>query len=632
MDPPNPTHARVTFTRLARYARPYVAVLLLAILCAGAYAGARAGRAWLLQPLFDEVILPSSAAGNLDLGGFLPALGGEAPPDASDGPEAGAPDPEERARLEASVRESLPRILWAALLIVALLPLAHLGQVYLSQYVLGRVLVDIQQDLCSKLLSLPLRFHHRASRGDLLSRVMNDTQRAHVALEHLLVDVVQSLLALAVGVGLLLYISWQLTLLLAVVAPVLALVIAAFGRSIRRGARRRQESQADITARLVQILSGIKVIKSFSAERAEESDFGQENLRLFRRGMRVVRSRTLARTVVEGMNNAIGVAIILLGAAVVVQGFWGLTLGALSAYVLVMQSTYRPVKDLTKGWTRLMDALPSADRFFELLDAEGETRESVSPVRFEGLREGVSLANVSFAYEDEPVLRDVSLDVAAGQVVAIVGRTGAGKTTLADLLLRFHDPDEGTVRIDGIDLRDIERSSWLSRVAVVTQEPFLFPGSIADNIRYGRREASDAEIESAARAAHVDEFAEGLPQGYDTDVGDAGVRLSGGQRQRITLARAILRDPDVLVLDEATSALDAKSERYVHEALDALLPGRTVFVIAHRLSTIRSADRIVVLDKGAVVETGSHEELLDRAGGIYRELVELQSERANLPD
>ncbi len=636
-----------SFWRLVAYVRPYLALMLLAVLAALLYSGARTGRALLVQPLFDDVILPQAAAdATPGLGDWFhsalrdgdeaaapPAAGereaaaGEPEPETAAGepePETAAGEPEPEA-VVAQVKQSLPRILLAALLILTLLPVSHFFQVYLAETVLGRVLVDVQRDLCAKLLRLPLRFHHGASRGDTLSRVMNDAQRAQQSLDLLFSDVVQSVLALAVGVATLLYLSAPLTLTLVAIAPPVAGAIALFGRRIRKSARRRQESQASVTERLVQILAGIKVIKAFRAESGEERAFDEHNLRFFRRNLKVVKNRALSRAVVEAITNAAGVGVLLLGVAVVAGQLWGLTVGSLMAFVVVMQTTYRPMKEITKGWTKLQEAMPSAERFFQLLDTAGEPPDPADAVRPPGLREGIRFAGVSFSYGREPVLQDVSLDVARGEVVAIVGPTGAGKTTLADLLLRFYDPDAGRIEVDGVDLRRVARSAWLDHCAVVTQEPFLFTGTIRDNIRYGRPEADEEAILAAARAAHVDEFVAELPEGYDTDVGDAGVRLSGGQRQRITIARAILNDPEVLIFDEATSSLDAKSERYVQEAIESLLGGRTVFIIAHRLSTVRHADKILVLERGKVADLGPHDELMAR-GGLYRELMALQGE------
>lgn len=623
-----------TFWRLLRYVRPYLGILVLAIACSIVYAGARNARNYLVKPLFDDVILPQYKSGDpADVGAWFTNLGelterqekdetaesqtGEIP--------ATVDDAESRDQLAEGVGENLYKVLLAGLLIVLVLPLAHFGQVYLAQYTMGRALVDIQQELCAKLLALPLRFHHQTSRGETLSRTTNDATRAHFALDLLFADTVQSVLALLISVGFLLSISWQLTLTTFAVAPLISGLIALFGRRIRKSAKRRQESQAYLTQRLVQILAGIKVIKAFRTQAVEETAFRNENLRYFRRNMRVVLNRTLARTSVEGLNNGIGIAIILVGAALVMNHMWGLTLGSLAAFVLVMQATYRPMKDLSKGWTHLMEAAPSAERFFELMDAAPDVADVPGALRLQGVREGIRISDVSFSYGREPVLQNVSLEVSAGEVVAIVGPTGAGKTTLADLLPRFYDPDSGSIEIDGIDLRRIERASLLSHIAVVTQEPFLFAGSIWDNLRYGRPDASEAEIEAAARAAHVDEFIEALPRGYETDVGDAGVMLSGGQRQRITIGRAILKNPAILIFDEATSALDARSERYVHQAIESLLAGRTVFIIAHRLSTIRHADKIAVLKKGSIVGLGTHEELMAEEG-LYRELMSIQSE------
>jgi len=627
-----PDQGRAPLVRLIRYVRPYLMLIGVTLLLSLALSGVQYARAYLMKPVFDQVLLPhwalqqSEAKTALPDWLSLPGLPREAEP-REPPPAAAPPEPAPHAQLaalEASIRESLVLVVGVALIIVVSMPILMFGQEYLVSYVLGHIELDMKVDVCSKLLALPLRFHQERQRGDVLARVIADVGGAHGALALLFGDFLEAAIMIFVGVGALLFVSWQLSLVMLAAGPLIFAVISLFGQRIRTSARRRQEQVADVTQRLIEILQGIKVIKAFRAERFENEGFARASHKLFRRAMKVVKNRVLARSLVDMLNNAVGVGVLILGVFLVVGGHWGLTAGDLAAFFGITTTLYKPVKGLAKGWVRLTDALPSADRLFEVLDSPVLIRDTPDAVPMQPLRHGVRLRHVSFSYGREAVLRDVSFEIEAGKMLAIIGRTGAGKTTLADLLLRLHDPTTGSIEIDGVDIRRIRRDSLLDRMAVVTQEPFLFDGTIGDNIRYGRPGASESELLAAARAAHVDEFVDRLPEGYATEVGAAGTRLSGGQRQRITIARAILRDPEILIFDEATSSLDSKSERLVQDAIDALLGGRTVFVIAHRLSTVRRADKIIVLEDGAISQTGTHDELV-HSGGLYKDLVDLQS-------
>ncbi len=624
-----PTSSRPVFLRLLRYAWPYFTLILLTSFLALAYSGARYGRAYLAKPLIDEVVLPHGAISAVPKpSDWLPNIGPFARHGESASPSSPAPTPmseTERATLELQIQKKFSQIVMVAIMVIFAMPLFQFSQDYIIEWVLGRIMVDMKRDVCAKLLALPLRFHQDRRRGDVLARTMQDVAGAHGALTLLFGEFVQQIVMVCVGLPILFYISWQLALVSLVLGPLLAGVISIFGRRIRDSAKLRQEKYADVTQRLLEILSGIKVIKAFRAESLEEKAFRRETRRLFARSMKVARYRVFARSLVETLNNAMGIAMLVLGTWLVLRGRFGLTVGDIAAFATILSTTYKPVKGLAKDWVKLMDAQAATDRFFEVMDTPIGVQDAVHATRVGALQRGVSLSDVSFSYGREPVLSHVSFEARAGEVVAIVGRTGAGKTTLIDLMMRFYDPDSGQIAFDGIDLREIERDSLLTQIAVVGQEPFLFDASIRENIRYGKPRATQEQILAAARAAHVDEFVDQLPDGYDTEVGSVGIRLSGGQRQRITIARAILRDPSILIFDEATSSLDSKSERFVQEAIDTLLGGhRTVFMIAHRLSTIRRADKIVVIENGTVSQIGTHAELI-HAGGLYRELIEMQA-------
>jgi ATP-binding cassette, subfamily B, bacterial MsbA len=619
--------SRSALWRLFGYARPYLWSIAAALLLASASSVGQIGLAYLMKPIMDDVIAPaqalreaSRAALPFDLGRIVP---GAAPSEA----EPPAPTPEDEAathaRLE-QVSERLNQILAIVLSIVLLTALIDLARDYLVAWVLGRIDLDMKVEVCGKLLALPLRFHRESGRGDLLARLLGDVGTAQGALALVFDDFARAAVMLPLGAASLLFVSWQLSLVMLLLGPGIFLTISLFGRRIRRSARRRQRQFADVTGRLIEILEGIKVIKAFRAEAYEQEGFARSSHRLFRRGMRVAVNRNLARSLVDVLNKVAAGGVLVVGLYLVLRGQWGLTFGGLAAFAAIMITLYSPVRVLARGWVRVMDAEPSAERYFEVLDSPIEIHDAPDAVAVPRIRDAVRFEAVSFTYGREPVLNQVSFDARAGEVLAIVGRTGAGKTTLVDLLMRFYDPTRGRITFDGVDLRQARRSSLLDQMAVVSQEPFLFDGTIRENIRYGRLDATEEEVLAAARAAHVDEFAGGLPEGYETEVGAGGTRLSGGQRQRVTIARAILRDPAILVLDEATSSLDSKSERLVQDAIEKLLPGRTVFVIAHRLSTVRAAHKIVVLEHGNVSQIGNHEELFAQ-GGLYRELVELQT-------
>ena len=500
------------------------------------------------------------------------------------------------------------------LLLVA--PVAVTG--WMSQYFRGvtvyRVVVDIRDAICRSLLPQSVKYFEDRRSGEFISRISNDVTVAQKALTFIFGDLVLQPTKIFVALIVAFRASWQLSLLTFAVTPILVIPLQIFTRRVRRAGRKGLERLADVTDVMAQMFSGIRIVKAFKMEEAEADEFHQVNLQFFRNMRRLVANKAHSRSSVElFMFTLLGITLFAAG-ALIQGGYWGLTFPKLLMFGGAIAFSFGPLKKLVKCVNNLQEAMAGAERIFEIVDLEPEIVDPPDAVGLEGVKQGIRFDGVTFAYDDEPVLKDVDLTVTSGQTVALVGRSGAGKSTLMDLALRFYVPRQGKVEIDGVDIQRIRRESLLDRIAIVTQQTFLFNRSIADNIRYGRRDATDEEVHAAARAANIHDFIESLPDGYETKAGEFGVKLSGGQRQRIAIARAVLKNADILILDEAMAGLDAESEASVRQALLDLMEDRTTLVITHDLTTIRHADLIVVLLEGEIAQMGTHDELIGQPG------------------
>lgn len=566
------------YLRILSYIKPYIPRLALAIICTVLAAAGNMYVPWIIKDVIDEVLAERNAM-------------------------------------------MLNVIAFGIIAIFAARGVFFYGQSYLMSYVGQRVVIDIRRDVFNKLQRLSMSFYDKNKTGTIMSYVTNDVNALQSAMVENTIEMVTESFILIGSIAAMIYLDWKLTLFTFCTFPVVLWFMDIFGKKIRKSGSRIQECTADITSVLQETVSSARVIKSFVREDYEIKRFETENYNNFRANMKNAQLMATLTPTIEFVA-AIGVTMIMwYGGRSVIEG--NITAGSLIAFLVYAVNISNPVKRLTRVIGNIQKALAAAQRVFDVLDLPEEVKELPSAKTLPAVKGNVQFKNVSFAYNDDEVIKNLSFDVKPGQIVAIVGPSGAGKSTVASLLPRFYDVTGGSIVIDGNDIREVTLNSLREQVGIVPQETMLFNGSVYDNILYGRLDATREEVEAAAKAANAHNFIMELPQGYETMLGDRGVNISGGQRQRISIARAILKNPQILILDEATSALDTESERVVQEALDRLMVGRTSFVIAHRLSTIKNADRILVMEKGRLVEDGSHEELLAK-DGLYAHLCKIQ--------
>lgn len=568
------------FKRLMRYVRPYRGRFIAAFACSGLVALLSAVYAWLVKPVLDGIFIEKN--------------------------------------------EELLLVLPLVLLGVALLKaVLSYGVGYLMAYVTNRVIADIRQELFQHLIRMPVGFHDTNTSGRLVSRVVNDVGLMASAASNVLKDIFQNALTFLAMVGVIVYQNWKLAGLSAIVIPLSALTMVRVGKRLRKLATSGQERMGDMSSTLQETLAGIRMVKAFGREEAEAERFKTYNGAFLATTLKSNQVWSIGSSHMEVIG-VIGVAgIIWYGGYLVIHEV--MTPGALFSFMAAMFMAYTPIRKLAGANNIIQQALAAAERVYDVMDLQTEQSKDRGTVALTGIRQGIEFQRVSLRYESQtaPALAGVDFSIKAGEVVALVGGSGGGKTTLVSLLPRFYEPTEGRILLDGLPLESYTLQSLRTHIGIVSQEIVLFDDTISRNIAFGQTGADQSSIEQAAKAAYAHEFILRLPEGYETIIGERGVKLSGGERQRLAIARAILRDPPLLILDEATSALDTESERIVQLALTNLMKDRTTVVIAHRLSTIQNADRIVVLDRGAIVETGSHEELL-RKGGMYQRLHAMQ--------
>ena len=567
------------YMRLLAYIKPYTRRLALAVVCIIMAAGANLYLPWIIKDMIDDVLMSKDMV--------------------------------------------MLNLIAAGILVVMFTRgVFYYGQSYLVSYVGQRVIIDVRSVLFRKFQRMPLSYYDKQQTGTVMSYITNDVAVMQSAIVDNLIELVTEGSILIGSLAMMIYLDWKLSLLTLMTIPLVGFAMKIFGRKLKRSSTVIQERVAEITSLLQESISAIRVVKSFVRESYEIKRFEEQNWRNFQAAMKNVKLSSLLTPTVEFLAAIAVTFIVWFGGYEVVNEV--ITAGELVAFLTYAVNLANPVKRLSRVYAAIQKAMAAAERVFDIMDLDEKITDVPGAKPLPPIKGKVEFKDITFSYkEGQPALQHISLKAEPGQMIALVGPSGSGKSTIANLIPRFYDVDSGVITIDDHDIRQVTADSLREQIGLVPQETMLFSTSVMENIRYGRLEATDAEVIEAAKAANAEEFIKELPEGYDTKLGERGLNLSGGQRQRLAIARAILKNPRVLILDEATSALDTESEKIVQDALDNLMVGRTSFVIAHRLSTIFNADQIFVVENGHLREHGTHEELL-AAGGLYSNLYNIQ--------
>jgi ATP-binding cassette, subfamily B, bacterial MsbA len=561
------------YRRLLTYLKPYMGSLGIAGICMLGVAGLTACLAYLVKPALDDIFFEKNG----------------------------------------SMLQLIPVVVGLVYLVKGL---CDFGQYYLMAFIGQSIVRDIREQMFVKLAAMPVSFFVRHSTGELLSRMNNDVSMVEGALTRAVTGIARDLVTVVGLVFVVFYRDLKLALIAMVVFPLAIYPLLLFGKKLKRYSRRMLVSLEEITERLNETITGIRIVKAFAMEDYEKSRFQDVNQRLFNAFMKRFKVRALSNPVMETLGGFGVSAIVFYGGYQVING--SSTPGTFFSFMAALLMLYEPVKRINEVNITIQEGVSAAERIFSLMDMESDVKDRPDAKILDQVEQGIVFERVCFSYEGTPVLKEVTLRVNVGEAIAIVGESGVGKSTLLDLLPRFYDVTEGGISIDGVDVRDMTQKSLREKIGIVTQQTILFDDTVRSNIAYGRPDMPLEKVMDAAKAAHAHDFVSALPEGYDTLIGENGIKLSGGERQRLAIARALLKNPPILVLDEATSNLDTDSEKAVQDALEELMKGRTTLVVAHRLSTIRNVDRIYVLVDGRVVEQGSHDELLALNGQFAR--------------